>query len=168
MLIRKKTTESNPAYVPAVSVSGLDPKLMKQFLTLSHALNRMDDFKLPSAVADFVRYLVLSNDPRELLHFAFLHNQRALYNTLREFIKLHMEGPKIPEPLQGEFLDIASLFLTQAYCICHEPNNWRHTNNRWSYYIALELGRIFRPFQVPVDQEGKPKSPTTEALVYEE
>jgi hypothetical protein len=168
MLIRKKMTEATPTYTPPVNFLGLDANLIKQFQKLATALNTMHDFKLPRSVAEFVHYLVLSTDSRELIHFACLHNQRALYNTVREFIKLHMDKPNIPEHGKPQFLDIASQFLTQGYCICHEPNNMWHTDNRWSYYIALELGRVFRPFQVPRDQEEKAISPATEAIVYEE
>ena len=98
------------------AIMGLDAKLMKQFQKLSYALNMMDDLSCQDTVAEFVRYLVISSEPRELIHFAFLHNQRALYNTLREFIKLHMDRASI-SAIAGKFLDIASQFLTQAYCI---------------------------------------------------
>src|ERR1035441_1812330 len=123
MLIRKKTEEATPTYTPPVNFLGLDANLIKQFQKRANALNNMDDFKLPRAVAEFVRYLVMSTEARELIHFAFLHNQRALYSTLREFIKLQMDKVNIPELLQSEFLDIAAQFLTQAYCIHHESNN---------------------------------------------
>jgi hypothetical protein len=168
MLIKKKATESRPMFTPPVNFLGLDTNLIKQFQKLATALNTMDDFKLPRSVAEFVRYLVMSTDARELIHFAHLHNQRALYSTLREFIKLHMDKLNIPEPVQSEFLDIASQLLTQAYCISHEPNNLWHKDNRWSYYIALDLGRVFRPFRMPRDQEEKAGSPAAEVIVYEE
>jgi hypothetical protein len=168
MLIRKKATESRPAFIAAVNFLGLDANLIKQFQKLATALNTMDEFKLPRSVAEFVRYLVMSTDLRELIHFAHLDNQRALYSTLREFIKLHIDKPNIPELVQSEFLDIASQFLTQAYCISHEPNNMWHKDNRWSYNISLDLGRVFRPFQVRGEQEEKPSPLATEVLIYEE
>jgi len=168
MLMRKKTTESQPTFIQPVNFLGLDDKLIKQFQKLANALNAMDDFKLPRAVADFVRGLVMSTDPRELIQFACLHNQRALYNTLREFIKLHIDKPNIPVNAKAQFLDIASQFLTQAYCICHEPNNMWHKDNRWSYDISLELGRVFKPFRVPKDQQWQASAQPEEVVVYEE
>jgi hypothetical protein len=168
MLIRKKTTEAKPEFIPPVNVLGLDADLIKQFQTLSHALNTMDDHKLSIAVAEFVRYLIMGTELRELIHFGCLHNQRALYSTLREFIRLHMDKPSIPEHVKPQFLDIASQFLTQAYCICHEPNSRWHRNNRWSYDISLELGRIFRPLRAPRDQQEKASAQAIEAIVYEE
>ena len=168
MLIRKKMTEATPTYAPPVNFLGLDANLIKQFQKLATALNTMHDFKLPRAVAEFVRYVVMSTEPRELIHFAFLHNQRALYSTLREFIKLHMDMVSIAELLQSEFLDIASQFLTQAYCIHHESNNMWHRDNRWSYYLALDLGRVFRPLLVPRDQQQKASAEEPAGVVYEE
>ena len=157
-----------PTFTASVNYLGMDANLIKQFQKLATALNTMDDFKLPRSVAEFVRYLVMSTDARELIHFAFLHNQRALYSTLREFIRLHIDKPSIPQNVKAQFLDIASQFLTQAYCICHEPNDMWHLDNRWSYYLALDLGRVFRPFRVPRDQEEKANPQATEAVVYEE
>ena len=168
MLMRKKMTEASPTFTPPVNYLGLDAKLIKQFQKLSNALNSLDDFKLPRAVAEFARYLVLSTEPRELIHFACLHNQRALYSTLREFIRLHIDKANTPENVKAQFLDIASQFLTQAYCICLESINMWHLDDRWSYYLALDLGRVFKPFRVPRDQQEQASSQATEVLLYEE
>ena len=168
MLIRRKITEAKPTFTPPVNFLGLDANLIKQFQKQANALNNMADFKLPRAVAEFVRYLVMSTEARELIHFAFLHNQRALYSTLREFIKLHMDMVSIAELLQSEFLDISSQFLTQAYCIHHESNNMWHRDNRWSYYLSLDLSRVFRPFLVPRDQPEKASAEEPAGVVYEE
>ena len=110
MLIKKKTTEAMPTFSASVNYLGMDANLIKQFQKLATALNTMDDFKLPRSVAEFVRYLVMSTDARELIHFAFLHNQRALYSTLREFIRLHIDKPSIPQNVKAQFLEIASQF----------------------------------------------------------
>ena len=152
MFITKKTSEPASSFVPAASFLGLDSHLMKQFGGRALALLDKQDRELPNAAASLVKHLILAGDPRELVHFAFLHNQRALYNTLREFIALNIERPDIPEGLRPECGDIAAQFLTQAYCIYHEPNNARHINNYWSYWLAIDLRRVFRPFEVRLDQ----------------
>jgi hypothetical protein len=125
---------------------------MKQFGDQALALLDKQDRELPNAAASLVKHLILAGDPRELVHFAFLHNQRALYNTLREFIALNVGIPAIPQDLRAQFKEIAAQFLTQAYCIYHEPNNLRHVNNYWSYWLSIDLRRVFRPFEVPLDQ----------------
>lgn len=168
MLITKKTTESTSASVPAPNFLGPDCRLIRQFGDRALALLGKEDRELPNAAASLVRHLILAGDPRELVHFGFLHNQRALYNTLREFIALNIERPDIPEGLRPEFRDVAAQFLTQAYCIYLEPNNMRHINNYWSYWLSIDLRRVFKPFGVALDQTTASTPQNAAGVDYED
>jgi len=167
MLLRKRILQLSEEWFPVVNIMALDSNLMNLFEELADTLNRMQDQKLPNTVGGFLHNLIMSTDPKELIHFAMLHNQRALYNTLREFIQLHIDRPDIPVTVRSGFLDIAAVLLVQAYCMYHEPNNMHHRNNRWSYSLCIDLRRVFKPFEVPRDQEGKRTSPARKEAVYE-
>ena len=161
-------TETRPAFTPPVK----DPRTGCQpNQAVSEAGNRSQHdggFQVAESVAEFVRCLVMSTDARELIHFACLHNQRALYSTLREFIRLHMDKPNIPETPEAQFVDIASQFLTQAYCICHEPNNMWHLDNRWSTSWRSIWAESLSRFGCPETNKKQASSPATEVPVYEE
>ena len=168
MLITKKTNESDSTFVPGVNFLRLTQKLLRQFGDRAFALLVRKDRGLADAASDFVRYLIKSSEPRDLLHFATLHDQEVLHNTLREFITLHTEGPDIPAASKAEFNEIAAQLLTQAYCIYHEPNNLTHRNNYWAYWLSIDLARIFRPFEIAATQSRIAFSPALGGSVYEE
>ena len=172
MANRKEQTESKPAFVPPKNFLNLDDRLVKQFEAKSHSLYNGPPAgcQLADKVQAFVQHLILSNDPTELVHFASLHNQAALYNTLKEFIALNLDKCDLPEHLRptkaekAEFMELAAQFFTLAYCQLHEPNNQKHTD-RWAYWLSIDLRRILRLFQAPADQQSPASAAARDVLI---
>lgn len=147
MLIIKKPKEETRSFVPAVNYLLLDRTLLKKFDSMAFSLNTMQSHDAIYAIADFVRRLIHETDPAELLHFASMLNQRALYDTLQEFIKLNLHKAGVREGKEDLVLSIATQFLTEAICRFNEPNNMKHRNNRWSSRLTLDLIRVYREYE---------------------
>lgn len=172
MSVRKKQIVWNPELVAVRRVLNLDDGLVKQFEKKSHSLYNgpPEGCQLADKVQVFVRHLILSTDRTELVHFASLHNQAALYNTLKGFIALNIDKSDLRDHLRPtttektEFMELAAQFFTLAYCQLHEPNNQKHTD-RWAYRLAIDLRQTFREFKNSADPQPSASAPAGGVLI---
>jgi hypothetical protein len=161
MLIVKQPKEEPAPFVGPVNFLLLDDKLREKFESTCVKLNAMESHDVPYAIADFVRNLIHETDPAELLHFSNMLNQRALYYTLQDFIKLNLHKARVREGREGLVLGIATQFLTEAFCRFNEPDNMKHRNNRWGSRLSLDLIRVFREYEKTSGVQVWFKKPTS-------
>lgn len=151
MLIVKQAKQEPAPFVAPVNFLLLDDKLRKQFEATANQLNQMKDRSSVFHISLFVRQLILEADFSEILHFGRMRSQRALYDTLREWIRLNLHKCGLSECYHETVLTLAAQFLTEGFCWLNEPNNIKHQNNRWSYAASLELYRLLKRMPRAVD-----------------
>jgi len=157
------TVPVSPSLPPAPASSSASAPPARKRMKLSRLLNsrfanmacalRGDEKKrlLGEMVRDFLREVIQSVTPEELLPLVAIGDQQVLYDVVCKFLAPHLtrlltEGVGIPTTASSQsketITDIAHQLLTQALCGYYDDNYASHCP--WPYDLQIEIHRKLR------------------------